>query len=119
LTPLQWAPVVLQPQLVMDRGSTVVRSGLLHVVNDLSPMSPLSHLMYVAAIRADEGSDRLVDALSRAKPSDLGRIAASFDLTRYLRGYGADERIPTWFLRSFTRPEVLAGIAKRLHAPWR
>lgn len=109
LTPMQWAPVTLYPATSDLSAQVIYDSDNLRVMHSFSNESPWSQLQTIIVSRATEETDNLFHALcfhpklkKGTARQKVGLLQRSFDLTSYLREYDADEKLPTWFLSSYT-----------------
>jgi len=109
LTPLQWAPVTLYPATSDLSAQVIHDSDNLRVMHSFSNESPWSQLETVIVSRATPETDKLFHALcfhpklkKGTAREKVGLVKRSFDLSPYLRAYGANEKHPAWFLSSYT-----------------
>ncbi len=81
----------------------------------------LQHLMDTIIFRSTEESDEIINRIvfdynfrKKEVETKVESLAKTYDLSQYLKEYSTNERLPTWFLRSYTDPEVVKKIARKL-----
>lgn len=117
LTPLQWAPVSLYPATSDLSASVIHDSDQLRVMHSFSNESPFSQLQTVIISRATENTDTLFKCLcfhpklkNGTAREKINTLKKSFDMTQYLKEYNTEEKLPAWFISSYTDIEKLKKI---------
>ena len=121
LTPMQWHSVKLFPNWNDLAGKVIIERKNLRFIHSFSNESCWSQLLTSIIERATETSDHLINTilynrkLDRYRAEDKVKILLdNFDLSHYIKKYNHDEKIPTWYLHSYTEKNNLINMAKRL-----
>jgi len=121
ITPMQWEPVKLLPDWHKVSGTTFYSKNNLLAVHSLMNESCWSHLVTTIIERATEQSEKLINTICFS--SKLNKYKAEqkvkmlehhFDLSPYLREYDVEEKLPTWYLESYTPNEKIKKMAVKL-----
>jgi len=115
LTPLQFAPVQLDPSASALRFKEIVSTGTFMAKHSMSNEGPFSHLQCVVAERATPATDRLFHTICFSKKlrsqnsnGQVRLLEAHFDLSPYLRRYDPTEvHAPGWFLESYVPTRMI------------
>lgn len=126
LTPSAYLPVALFPAHRLQPGESKLleKEGNTQVFVSGTQESPLSQLMSLIVERAVDPdlSRRIFAAMLFSKDyrrlktwrEKLRALSGWFELGDYLRGYSLDEKLPTWYLGSYTKLTTVRRQAKRL-----
>jgi len=121
LTPMQWMPVKLYPNWNRLAGKLIIEKPNLRFIHSFSNESNWSQLLTVIIERATEQSDKLIDTICFSRKLNALRsdykvriLQDRFDLSPYLRQYGIDERLPTWYLESYVSNDKIKNMARKM-----
>lgn len=117
ITPLQWCEVTLFPQTSNLSAQVIYDSDNLRVMHSFSNESAYSQLQTVIVSRATEETDKLFNAVcfhpklkSGTSYERIKLLQGAFDLVSYLRRYEINERLPSWYLNSYTDAKRLSEL---------
>jgi hypothetical protein len=101
----------------------IIRTEKVRANWSMTMEGPFSHLQSLVVERATPDSDPLINTLVfSAKlqqlrgPHKIEALERRFDLGQYLREYHTSEQLPTWYLTSYTPPELVKKMARNLKA---
>jgi len=121
LTPAQWLPANLDFNWNAWANKKIIKSDRLRAGYALFQEGPYPHLMSMVVERAIETTDPLISAICfshrLASMSNADRVRAiqtQFDLDPYLREYKIGERLPTWYVESYTPTATLERLGRKL-----
>lgn len=122
-TPMQWEPVNLWPEWVDRRAEVIDERGNFRATHSFTLESSWSHLLSVIVERATPSTVEMFDKIVFSPTFATGKYRAAqkvlilqnhYDLSQYVREYDLDEKLPGWFLSSYTPTEKLKHAAKIL-----
>lgn len=126
LTPSAYLPVALFPSHRLEPGESklLAKEGRTQVFVSSTQEAPLSQLMSLLVERATDPdlTDRILGAMLFSRDyrrlktwrERVRALSGWFPLDDYLREYSLDERLPTWYLRSYTAPKIVRRQARKL-----
>lgn len=117
LTPMQWANVTLFPATSDLSASVICDSENLRVMHSFTNESPYSQLETVIVDRATVNTDKLFHIIchhSKLKSMNVKNrvktLLNNFDMSQYLKEYDINEKLPSWFLSSYTDIDKLYSL---------
>lgn len=120
-TPMQWEGVRLFPEWVSKRATTIDDRPNLLAKHSFTLESSWSHLISMIVERATPESSEMFHNVafsrtflgSKYKSAEKVRILQNhYDLSQYTKEYDLDERLPGWFLSSYTSVDKLRRAAE-------
>lgn len=119
-TPMQWEAVNLWPEWVDRRAEVIDDRPNFRATHSFTLESSWSHLLSVIVERATPESSEMFNKIvfsptftgSKYRAAQKVRILQNhYDLSQYLKQYDFGEKLPGWFLSSYTSPEKIMRIA--------
>lgn len=122
-TPMQWEEVNLWPEWVSRRADVIDDRSNFRAVHSFTLESSWSHLLSVIIERATPETSDIFHKIvfsptfssSKYRAAQKVKILQNhYDLSQYLKQYDLDEKLPGWFLSSYTSLDKLKNAARIL-----
>lgn len=122
-TPMQWEPVNLWPEWIDKRAEVIDDRANFRATHSFTLEGAWSHLLSVIVERATPESSKMFHDIAFSSTLTGGKYRSAqkikilenhYDLSQYLKEYDVDEKLPGWFLSSYTDIEKMKRAARIL-----
>lgn len=124
-TPMQWEEVRLFPEWVSKRADVIDDRVNFRATHSFTLESAWSHLLSMIVERATPQSDEMFRNIVFSPTFKGGKYRSAqkvkilqnhYDLSQYLKEYDFSERLPAWFLSSYTEADKLINAARKMRS---